>query len=155
MQKPLARAYHLPLRALPGSCNLLEPLSVACSRVLFHTRNAPGIPAFQSIEPHLIRLCHISMTPAASFMGLTSSSKLSPYFVESLLVLILPSCPLPLRVGFMVFLQKANERLPLHCFLQVGSPFKDLSAAIASFYTGSSLRLPLPPTLAVSEIHSS
>jgi len=154
MQKPLPRAYHFPLRALSGFFNLLEPFSVACYRVLFHTRNAPGIYAFQSLESQPIRLCHISMTPAEPFMGFTSSMK-HAFFVESILVPILPSCPLPSRVSFMVFLQKADERFPLHSFLKVGSPFKDLSATIASFYPGSSLRLRFPPTLAAAEIHFS
>jgi len=95
MQKPLIQDIHFLLRSLTGFFNPLELFSFACFRVLFHTRNTPGILTFQSFKSHRIQLRHISMTAATSFMGLTSFSKLSSFFVESILVLILPSCPYP------------------------------------------------------------
>jgi len=102
MQEPPFRVHHFPLRALSSFFNFLEPFSLACSWVLFHTHNAPGILAFQSLYSILIRLCHISITPAEPFMGFTSLTKRS-FFRRIIIGSDSPIVPLTLTGGLHGF----------------------------------------------------
>jgi hypothetical protein len=86
MQQLPLQAFQFLLRAPSKFLTFLELFSTACFRVLFHTRNTPGIPAFQSLESQPGWLPCISTEAVMPFMGLASFTKLTAFIVESLLV---------------------------------------------------------------------